>query len=79
VTHEKAGRAFAYLPLVDQGQARRSALSHLLARFFDNSPELLVLDLLKRDALDAVEVQRVRDLLDAGAEDEATPDKEPAK
>jgi predicted transcriptional regulator len=79
VTHEKAGRAFAYVPLVDQGQARRSAVSHLLARFFDNSPELLVLDLLKRDTLDAHELRRVRDLLDAGAQDEAMPDEEPAK
>jgi predicted transcriptional regulator len=68
VKHEKAGRAFTYLPLVDRGQARRSALSHLLTRFFDDSPELLVLDLLKRDALDAAEFQRVRELIDASAD-----------
>ena len=66
--HEKAGRAFTYQPLVNQGQARRSALSHLLNRFFDNSPELLVLDLLKRDALDATELQRVRELIDANVD-----------
>jgi len=65
--HEKAGRAFTYQPLVNQGQARRSALSHLLTRFFDNSPELLVLDLLQRETLDAVDLQRVRELIDASA------------
>ena len=66
VTHEKAGRAFTYSPLVDKGQARRSALSHLLNRFFDNSPELLVLDLLQRDALDGTELERVRELIGSG-------------
>src|SRR5687767_3557647 len=40
VTHEKGGRAFVYLPLVDRSQARRSAVSHLLARFFNGSPEM---------------------------------------
>jgi predicted transcriptional regulator len=68
VKHEKAGRAFTYLPLLDRGQARRSALSHLLTRFFDNSPELLGLELLKRDALDPAELQRVRELIDASTD-----------
>ena len=67
VTHEKAGRAFTYSPLIDQGQARRSALSHLLTRFFDDSPELLVLSLLQRETLEASELRRVRDLVEASA------------
>ena len=44
VTHEKVGRAFAYLPVVDQSEARYSALSQVLNRFFDDSPRLLVLE-----------------------------------
>lgn len=64
VAHEKEGRAFTYLPLVDRGQARRRALTHVLARFFDNSREELVLDLLGHDHADVEEVQRVRDLLE---------------
>jgi len=36
VRHEKDGRAFAYLPVVDQSAARQSALSQVLNRFFDN-------------------------------------------
>ena len=64
VTHEKEGRAFTYVPLVDRGQARRRAVTHLLTRFFDNSPEQLVLDLLGHDHADSVELQRVRELIE---------------
>jgi predicted transcriptional regulator len=63
VSHEKGGRAFVYLPLVDQSQAKRSAVSHLLARFFNGSPEMLVLDLLGHDRIDEHERKRVRELL----------------
>src|SRR5574342_87638 len=44
VTHEKEGRAFTYRPLIDQTQARRRALSHLVSGLFNNSPSLLVLN-----------------------------------
>lgn len=64
VTHEKEGRAFTYVPLVDRGEARRHALTHLLTRFFDDSPEQLVLDLLGHDHADPEELQRVRDLIE---------------
>lgn len=63
VTHEKDGRAFSYVPLVDHGQARRRAVSHLLKRFFDDSPELLVLDLLGHDRIAPDDVERIRDLI----------------
>jgi BlaI family penicillinase repressor len=64
VTHEKAGRAHVYLPLVEQRDARRSALAHILHRFFDNSPELLVLDLLGPETVDPSELQSIRELLE---------------
>jgi predicted transcriptional regulator len=64
VTHEKEGRAFAYLPVVQRREARRKALTQILRRFFDDSPELLVLDLLGREAVDADEIRRVRELLE---------------
>ncbi len=63
VTHERDGRAFTYLPLMDQGQARRSAVSHLLKRFFDDSVELLVLDLLGQGRVDPDDVERIRALI----------------
>ena len=52
VTHELSGRAHVYVPVVDRVAARQRAVSHLLSRFFDGSPELLVLNLLGRDAPD---------------------------
>ena len=64
VTHEKVGRAFAYLPVVDQSEARRSALSQVLSRFFDDSPRLLVLDLLGHERTNADELRRVRELIE---------------
>jgi predicted transcriptional regulator len=66
VTHEKAGRAFAFAPLVAEQEARRTATSHLLTRFFDNSPERLVLNLLGRDEAEPGELERLRALIDAG-------------
>ena len=64
VTHEKDGRAFVYLPLVDRSQARRSAVSQLVSRFFNGSAEALVLDLLGHDTVDEAERARVRALLE---------------
>ncbi len=57
VAHEKAGRAFAYRPLIDQKQARRSALSHLVSGLFDNSPSLLVLNVLEDERIDRGELR----------------------
>jgi BlaI family penicillinase repressor len=71
VTHEKDGRAFVYLPIVDQSEARRSALSQVLNRFFDNSPRLLVLDLLGHERTDADELRRVRALIEQAPPDTA--------
>jgi BlaI family transcriptional regulator, penicillinase repressor len=67
VTHEKAGRAFVYSPVVDRQQARRGALSNLLSRFFNGSREALVMDLLGHEEVDADEIARVKALLDRHA------------
>jgi predicted transcriptional regulator len=63
VRHEKDGRAFVYAPLIDRAAARRSALSHLVRRFFDGSTEALVLDLLGHDSLQPEEVEQLRRLV----------------
>jgi len=70
VTHDKNGRAFTYKPLSDHGQARRRAVSHLLKHFFDDSAELLVLDLLGHDRVDPDDVQRIRELIAKAPPDE---------
>jgi BlaI family penicillinase repressor len=64
VAHEKVARAFIYRPLVDEQQARRRALRHLVSRLFDGSPSLLVLNVLGDDELDPAELQRVKQLIE---------------
>ena len=63
VTHEKVGRAFTYRPLIDQKQARRRALSHLVSGLFNNSPSLLVLNVLEDERIDRRELDRLRQLI----------------
>ena len=58
--HTKDGRAFVYHPLVGREQARASAVTHLVRRFFENSPELLMLNLLDGKDIDAAELRRLR-------------------
>ena len=68
VMHDKAGRAFVYRPLIDRNQARRRAVSHLLSRFFEDSPELLVLNLLEQSQIDGNELRRVKALVEGAKE-----------
>ena len=65
VSHTKDGRAFVYSPSVNREQARRGALSQLLARFFNGSREALIMDLFGHEELDADELRKVKALLDA--------------
>lgn len=62
-TKPKAGRAFTYHPVVSRQEARGGALKHLLHRFFGNSAEALVLNLIEEENLSRDELQRVRELL----------------
>jgi BlaI family penicillinase repressor len=64
VAHEKVGRAFIYKTRVDEGQARRRALRHLVARLFNGSPSLLVLNVLEDEKIDSEELQRVKRLIE---------------
>ena len=64
VSHEKVARAFIYRPRVDERQARRRALRHLVARLFNGSPSLLVLNVLEDERIDADELSRVKKLIE---------------
>ena len=64
VAHEKIIRAFVYHPLVDERQARRRALRHLLARLFNGSPSLLVLNVLEDEDIDPAELKRLKKLIE---------------
>ena len=63
VSHEKVARAFIYRPRVDERQARRRAVRHLMARLFDGSPSLLVLNVLEDDQIDSEELARLKRLV----------------
>jgi predicted transcriptional regulator len=62
--HTKDGRSFVYHPLVKREQARQNALAYLLRRFFEDSPELLMLNLMKRGEIDARQLARLRSRID---------------
>ena len=61
--HLKDGRAHVYTPLVGQQEATRSEIRHLVSRFFENSQEQLVLNLLEDQGIGAEEIGRLREML----------------
>ena len=64
VTHQKVARAFVYEPVVDERQARRRALRHLVTRLFEGSPSLLVLNVLEDEELEPTEREQLRKLIE---------------
>ena len=62
--HVKDGRAHVYRPLIEQAEASRSEIRHLAHRFFKNSHEMLVLNILQDRGVDAEELKRLRQLLE---------------
>jgi predicted transcriptional regulator len=63
VKHVKDGRAHVYMPLVERREATRSEIRHLVTRFFKDSHELLVLNILEDQGIEAKELKRLRQLL----------------
>ena len=65
VQHTKSGRSFVYSPLVDRKKARSEALKHLISSFFDGTPQSLVVNLLEDEEMDALEIQKLKDLINS--------------
>ncbi len=65
VQHIKDGRAHIYLPLIGRQEATRFEIRNLVNRFFGNSHEALVLNLLEDKSIGREELQRVRQLLES--------------
>jgi predicted transcriptional regulator len=61
--HLKDGRAHVYTPLVGQKDATRSEIQHLVSRFFKNSHEQLVLNLLEDQGIGPGDIGRLRQML----------------
>jgi BlaI family transcriptional regulator, penicillinase repressor len=64
--HSKDGRAHVYVPLVRKEDASRSEIRRLVSRFFGNSQEDLVLNLLEDQGISVEELRRLRKMLDRG-------------
>ena len=64
VTHDKVARAFLYEAVVDERQARRRALRHLVGRLFEGSPSLLVLNVLEDEDIEPAERELLRKLIE---------------
>ena len=64
VKHVKDGRAHIYEPVIGREEATRSEVRHLVGRFFRNSHEALILNILQDEALDAADLKRLREMLE---------------
>lgn len=67
---ERRGRTYVYHALVGRGEARRSAVRHVISRFFDGSPSELLLNVLADEDLDEAELERLRRIIDDAGEEE---------
>jgi predicted transcriptional regulator len=62
--HSKDGKAFVYEPVIDRNAASRAAIRHLVSRFFSNSPQLLVSNLIRDEQLSKRDLQRLKKLIE---------------
>ena len=65
VRHTVDGKAFRYHPVLKSGEAGTSALARVLDKVYRGSRELLVAGLLEADDIDADELRRLKQLVDA--------------
>ena len=63
IDHEENGRAFVYRPIVAREQAAKSAMQHLLDRFFGNSPGALAVSLLDDGVLSDEDIAAIQRLI----------------
>jgi len=66
VRHLKDGRAHVYTSVIERQEATRSEISHLVHRFFKNSRDLLLLNMLEESSIDEQELDRLRQFFESG-------------
>jgi BlaI family transcriptional regulator, penicillinase repressor len=64
VKHVKDKRAHVYIAEVGRKDATRFEIRHLVSRFFGNSHEQLVLNVLEETTIDSDELHRLRQMLE---------------
>ena len=63
--HTKDGRAHIYRPVIAREEASRSEVRHLVSRFFGNSHQSLLLNLLQEQNFNAEDLKQLRQILEA--------------
>jgi predicted transcriptional regulator len=66
LNHLKDGRAHVYTPVIGQKEAKRSEIRHLVSRFFQDSHELLLLNVLEDRGVEPEELAQLRQMLNRG-------------
>lgn len=61
--HTKQSRAFIYHPIVSREEANGQVIKDILHRFFDNSPEKLVLRILEDEEIDFSELVQMKEMI----------------
>jgi len=69
VKHRAEGRAFVYEAIVDRDAAARTALSHVVQRFFGGSPRELALNLIQGDHLTEDELDELEAIIKRAKDD----------
>jgi predicted transcriptional regulator len=67
VSHRQEGRAFIYSACMEQDDASKVEVRHVLQRFFGNSREKLLLSLLGDEEITPAELQRLRNAIKGSA------------
>jgi predicted transcriptional regulator len=63
LTHEEEGRAFVYRPSIPRTEAAKSAIRHVLDRFFGSSPGALAVTLLDDTRLSDDDLRQIKQIL----------------
>jgi predicted transcriptional regulator len=64
VTHDEAGRAFVYRPLIARDAAAGTAVKNVVEKFFGNSTGALALRLIENERPSDDELARLRSLIE---------------
>jgi predicted transcriptional regulator len=64
VRHREEGKAHRYTPVVARERAGKSALTRMVDKLFEGSPELLLTQLVSDRRLSPREIRRLRSILD---------------
>ena len=70
VRHRQEGRAFLYRPCIDEFEASKSEVRHVLQRFFGNSRERLLLSLLGDEEISPEELRRLKEAIATAPDDQ---------